>query len=397
MRAAIDVISDKGYNETRLDDIATLAEITTPAIYKHYKNKEDILFLTTLVNSNQFIEQLEQDLLGVHGPTNLIRKLIWAYLDQCQRNPKETIIILMECRSNKHFYQTDAYKEVKRLNRHFVGIVEDGKRIGEIDSGVNTSILRDLMFGAMDITILSCLVLNEIQNTTEDFEDLFKLFQNMIRTRATRELEQKDKKERLMEAALRIFGQKGYHGATISEIAKQAKVSDGIVYEYFTNKEDLLLSIANRKVKGDVAMLEEMFHIRDPLRKLRRFIRYHCGLYLADRDYLKLFLLLIQTNRRFYSKFSRDNSFEAYIKFITDIIVEGQEQGVFRQDINPRVFRNMILGGISHLFLRWFFVHPDRETDKTYEIDMVTDLLSKAISKKEILPARKKLHGSSPM
>ena len=87
MRAAIDVISDKGYNETRLDDIATLAEITTPAIYKHYKNKEDILFLTTLVNSNQFIEQLEQDLLGVHGPTNLIRKLIWAYLDQCQRNP----------------------------------------------------------------------------------------------------------------------------------------------------------------------------------------------------------------------------------------------------------------------------------------------------------------------
>jgi hypothetical protein len=60
--------------------------------------------------------------------------------------------------------------------------------------------------------------------------------------------------------------------------------------------------------------------------------------------------------------------------------VEGQEQGFFRQDIHPRVFRNMVLGGINHLFLRWFIVHGDQDRDKMDEINMVTDLLSKAIS-----------------
>lgn len=60
-----------------------------------------------------------------------------------------------------------------------------------------------------------------------------------------------DKKEELvqkrsaqiLEAAARVFAQKGYHAATTKEIAAQAGVSEGTIYNYFQSKEDLLLSI----------------------------------------------------------------------------------------------------------------------------------------------------------
>jgi len=47
----------------------------------------------------------------------------------------------------------------------------------------------------------------------------------------------------ILEAAARVFAQKGYHAATTKEIAAQAGVSEGTIYNYFQSKEDLLLSI----------------------------------------------------------------------------------------------------------------------------------------------------------
>ncbi|MBU2549303.1 MAG: TetR/AcrR family transcriptional regulator [Proteobacteria bacterium] len=379
MQAAIDVIADQGFHEARLDEVAARAGVSTPAIYKHFKNKEDILFATTRVKLLQFEAENEQALLGIEGPLNIIRKLIWTYLDMWRRNPKEALIILMECRSNKRFYQTEAYQVVKNLNRRFVGLIEEGQRTGVFDPQLHTPILRDLTFGALDHMALRALLADDVPSTDRDFEDIFSLFVQMTRPPSQGGPAGRDKRAMLLDAALQVFGRKGYRGATIAEIAQSAGVSDGIVYEYFTNKEDLLLSVANRKIHNDVSTLQEMFHITDPRRKLRRFIRYHCSLYLADRNYLILFLLLIQTHRRFYTRM-REGSIQAYNQFIQDIVVEGQERGVFRPDINPGAFRSMIMGGINHIFLRWFIVHEDDSSDKLEEIDIVTDLLTRAIS-----------------
>ena len=379
LQAAVDVISEKGYHETRLSDVAALAGIATPSIYKHFKNKEDILFSIALANFIQVEKIIEQNLKGIKDPANRIRQLIWTYLDFWQKNTKVVMIFFFECRSNFRFYQTEAYQQFRKMSRNIFGMIEDCKRRGDFDSRVNTSIVRDLLFGTLDFSVLGCLLLHETESIIENFEDILKLLHNLTRPGPTEASEPNNKRERLMNEALKVFARKGYYGATISEIAKMAQVSDGIVYEYFTNKEDLLFSIADRKVQQDVAGLKERFHITDPRRKLEQFIRYHCGLYLSDPDYMKLSLLLIQANPRFYTKFG-GNSYQVYYKVIMDLITEGQEQGVFRRDVHPRVFRNMILGGINHLFLRWFIVHADRDTDKQDEINMVTNFLSRAIS-----------------
>jgi len=52
-----------------------------------------------------------------------------------------------------------------------------------------------------------------------------------------------DKRERIRTAAARVFADKGYHGATISRIAREADVGKGTVYLYFASKEDILLDI----------------------------------------------------------------------------------------------------------------------------------------------------------
>jgi AcrR family transcriptional regulator len=51
------------------------------------------------------------------------------------------------------------------------------------------------------------------------------------------------KKGKILNAAIKIFAEKGYYYATIAEIAKEAGISTGLIYSYFENKLDLLLSV----------------------------------------------------------------------------------------------------------------------------------------------------------
>ena len=66
-----------------------------------------------------------------------------------------------------------------------------------------------------------------------------------------------EKKTLIMNVALEHFAKEGYHNTTISHIAKHAGISKGLMYNYFTGKEELLSEIINRS-------MEEMLEYFDP-------------------------------------------------------------------------------------------------------------------------------------
>ena len=59
-----------------------------------------------------------------------------------------------------------------------------------------------------------------------------------------------EKYDRILEAAIKVFAEKGFHQSTISQIARQAGVADGTIYLYFKNKDDILVHFFNSKTAG---------------------------------------------------------------------------------------------------------------------------------------------------
>jgi TetR/AcrR family fatty acid metabolism transcriptional regulator len=183
----------------------------------------------------------------------------------------------------------------------------------------------------------------------------------------------------IMNAAQKVFAEKDFHQARISEIAKLVGISDATVYEYFQNKEDILLSLAAKRFDTYLLDVSNVFEIKDPARKLRRLIKYHFGIFLSEREFLKIFLLQLQLNKCFYGSKAFD-AFRSYYSVIEDVIQEGKEAGIFSSAVNTRVFRNMFLGAFSHLALRWLIVRESTDTDRMEEINEVTDLLASAVT-----------------
>jgi len=189
------------------------------------------------------------------------------------------------------------------------------------------------------------------------------------------------KKLNIIEGALRVFGEKGYEETTISAISKAANISDATVYEYFSSKEDVLFSISELYTARENERISSISHyIHSPREKIRVIIQAYLEFYENNRLYTSVALLLLKGNRNFIKS-------EAYkpvkksARSIVDAFNEGVEKGLFRDDLDPYIVRNMVLGFIEHLTIQWLLLN--RPQNLSEQRDMIFDMVIRAIEKEK--------------
>src|SRR6476646_534797 len=82
-----------------------------------------------------------------------------------------------------------------------------------------------------------------------------------------------DKRERILTAAERIFARHGFFAAKVSDVAKEAGVADGTIYLYFKSKDDLLISLFERRMQQVNETLAGAVKGKAPREQLRSLIR----------------------------------------------------------------------------------------------------------------------------
>ena len=161
------------------------------------------------------------------------------------------------------------------------------------------------------------------------------------------------RKKKILDTATAVFAQRGFQEATITEIAKEAKVSEASIYEYFSTKEGLLFSIP---AQSSQTLFDTVtFHlklIRGAGPKLRAIVYMLMDNYQSNPDFSAVLMLFLKHNRKFLDT-SGHHMIKEGVKQITRVIEEGIETGEFRQDLNPYLIRSMVLGTIEHLVTNW--------------------------------------------
>ena len=156
----------------------------------------------------------------------------------------------------------------------------------------------------------------------------------------------------ILRAAQHIFAKKGFQAATISDIAKQAKVSDATIYEYFSSKEELLFSIPAETIREYHEKNREILpHIQGAANKLRFLIHRHLGLYADNPDYATVVMLTLKGSRNFL-KTDAYKIVQSSARNYIQVFEEGIQNGEFRSDIKPYLVRALIWGSIEHLVTR---------------------------------------------
>lgn len=97
----------------------------------------------------------------------------------------------------------------------------------------------------------------------------------------------------LSDAALRLFVEHGYVNVTIDQIAREANVSKGLMYNYFSGKEDLLAFTINRIFRELFAFTENIIQEKDPVKKIKLVIQNSFKLIREKSDFSKTIMPLI--------------------------------------------------------------------------------------------------------
>jgi TetR/AcrR family fatty acid metabolism transcriptional regulator len=182
-----------------------------------------------------------------------------------------------------------------------------------------------------------------------------------------------DKRQRILQAAARVFARKGYHGARVSEIARRADVADGTIYLYFRNKEDILVSLF------DEVMIEHLRQAREALaavqgapEKLRTIARRHLGLLGGNRDLAVVFQVELRQSTKFMERFTA-SWLQDYFTLLTEIIEEGQKEGSLRADLPRKLVTKSFFGALDEMVTSWILSR--RDYDLSEVAGPVVDLL----------------------
>lgn len=188
------------------------------------------------------------------------------------------------------------------------------------------------------------------------------------------------RKKQIIQSAIRVFSQKGYHKATLSEIAKGAKISKATLYIYVKNKQDLLLLIADEATN---VMIENIYKaiekISQPLKKLQRIIEIQFEIISKYRDLARVLLSELPDLKKFVEDRIMERRKE-FVEILKKIIEEGIKTESIRKDVDVEL-AVYILIGVSHIFAFEWINEKKIPTKKT--IEKFFNLYLYGIAKKE--------------
>jgi TetR/AcrR family fatty acid metabolism transcriptional regulator len=188
----------------------------------------------------------------------------------------------------------------------------------------------------------------------------------------------KDKHERILRAAIKVFARNGFHNAKISQIAKEAGVADGTIYLYFKNKDDILIKVFEERLEEINTRFREMLQgIESPEDKLRLYIRLHMELMEQNRGLAEVISVELRQSQRFMKEYV-PVKFAEYMNLVSYIIREGKERGVFRADVNPGVIKRALFGALDELILYWVLT-PEPKHDMKAMIEQTTELFIRGL------------------
>lgn len=168
-----------------------------------------------------------------------------------------------------------------------------------------------------------------------------------------RELNKINSRKRILKASRKLFSQYGYEETMMEDIAQKAEVSKATIYNYFPNKESLLIGTADEVLEHIKDLIEnELSDSAHCLDKLRRVLTEFV---ISSVDYLSLSRRITYLNSCEESPlFSTRKEMVALLK---ELIIECQGEGVLNADASPDDIVDVVMG--IYLIAQFEWSHID--------------------------------------
>ena len=175
-----------------------------------------------------------------------------------------------------------------------------------------------------------------------------------------RSIAHQDKRKRILDAAVRVFAEHGYHGARVGDIAKDAGVAHGLLYHYFASKDEVLRTIFVENWGELIARFRAVEAADEPAEaKLEGIAKILLRTWRNDPALVTVMVREVARSQLLQEQV--EDVREAFT-ILERVIEEGQSTGVFRRDLDARLASWVVYGGLEEVLTGWVLGQlPDGE------------------------------------
>jgi len=204
---------------------------------------------------------------------------------------------------------------------------------------------------------------------------------NTIKKRTTLDVDYEYTEDRITGHARRLFLRKGYHGTTIDDITRSAKLTKGSFYWYFKSKEDMLKRVFLEFEKLFLNNLIESINKVEggTLDKIAKYIRFAAVFAYYNPELCVAFTTLSGELVGTRHKIEKDirRIYKRYQDFLAELVVQGIQEGVIKRDLNPDLTASVIIAFHNGILFQWF-MNKGRIDEKAY-VETFNKVLLKGI------------------
>jgi TetR/AcrR family fatty acid metabolism transcriptional regulator len=164
-----------------------------------------------------------------------------------------------------------------------------------------------------------------------------------------------DKRQLILDAAVRVFARQGFHTCRVSDIADEAGVAYGLVYHYFGSKDEVLDTLFSERWAILLEAIRDVNHRRIPPReKLHAIAGFIVDSYRYDPELMKVIIIEVTRAANTFGARHLATIRQAYA-LIAGIVALAQGDGTFRDDVSAEFAAMAFYGAIEQVLTGWIF------------------------------------------
>ena len=159
--------------------------------------------------------------------------------------------------------------------------------------------------------------------------------------------------QRLLNVARTLFAEKGFEGTSVQDVVVAAGVTKGAMYHYFSSKDDLLYEIYGRVLRMQMERLEKFVSQEGSVEeRLHAAAADVVATTIENLDSTTIFFRSLHQLSEEKQKEIRGER-RRYHETFRAMVVEGQQSGVFREDVSADLCVDFFFGSVHHLPMWW--------------------------------------------
>lgn len=262
--AANQLFQTSGFDDVSMEDIANAVGVTGPALYRHFKSKQDVLAEVVLDQISVTHDAVRGAVDAEDDPDERLAAVI-RNLGDLVVERGETMLWKWE---RRHLAPADvaSFRQKARGTENLTASAVRAVRTDLDDAGVlliSGALLSALSHtgsyrrGSRGRTLNLLTRMSHAIVHCELSDDETRIAEGVTPQRPS------GRRERVIEAATQLFWQRGYHAVSVEEISAEADVAIATIYQYFENKASLLYAILWRGTEGlNYVTTDRLAHVR---------------------------------------------------------------------------------------------------------------------------------------